>query len=311
MNNKIKTAAVLGAGAVGSYVIWGLAKKKGIDLCVIADGERKQRLENEGLLINGEIFRPAVKTAREAHGVDLLIVALKYNALSPALDDIEAVTGENTVVMSIMNGVNSEEIIAGRIGEEHMLYSLIKISSEHRDGGVWFNGEATPGIFFGEKGSPEISPRMAAVIDLFDGTPLRLHPTEDIVTAIWDKFAINISNNLPQAVLGCGIGAYRDSSYAFDLYIRLRRETAAVAAAKGITISPEPDAMMKNGTFPKAARYSTLQDLDAKRPTEVDMFAGELCRMGKETGVPTPYSECFYDLIKALEEKNSGLFDYC
>jgi len=310
MYNKIKSVAVLGAGAVGSYIIWGLAKKAGVDLCIIADGERKDRLLRDGLLINGEVFRPAVKTAAEAYGVDLLIVALKYNALLSALDDIEAVTGENTVVMSLMNGVNSEEIIGERIGTEHMLYSLIKISSEHRDGGVRFNGDTTPGIFFGEKGSTQLSPRTAALIELFKGTPLHYHACEDIVTEIWDKFALNVSNNLPQAIIGCGVGAYADSKYAFELFINLRRETSAVAAARGITVSPEPDEMLKRGIVPKSARYSTLQDLDAKRPTEVDMFAGELCRMGRETGVPTPYSECIYNLIKALEEKNSGLFDY-
>lgn len=59
-----------------------------------------------------------------------------------------------------------------------------------------------------------------------------------------------------------------------------------------------------------SARYSTLQDLDAKRHTEIDMFSGVLMRMGKELGIPTPYNEYTYHMIKALEEKNDGLFDY-
>ena len=58
------------------------------------------------------------------------------------------------------------------------------------------------------------------------------------------------------------------------------------------------------------ARYSTLQDLDAGRQTEVEMFSGALVRMGKELGVPTPYNEFTYHMIKAVEEKNAGLFDY-
>ena len=59
-----------------------------------------------------------------------------------------------------------------------------------------------------------------------------------------------------------------------------------------------------------SARYSTLQDLDSKRHTEIDMFSGALMRMGKELGIPTPYNEYTYHMIKALEEKNDGLFDY-
>ena len=58
------------------------------------------------------------------------------------------------------------------------------------------------------------------------------------------------------------------------------------------------------------ALYSTLQDLDAGRHTEIDMFSGALMAMGKELGIPTPYNEYTYHIIKALEEKNDGLFDY-
>lgn len=62
--------------------------------------------------------------------------------------------------------------------------------------------------------------------------------------------------------------------------------------------------------FLRLPDYSTLQDLDAGRHTEIDMFSGALIRMGKELGIPTPYNEYTYHMIKALEEKNDGLFDY-
>ena len=62
--------------------------------------------------------------------------------------------------------------------------------------------------------------------------------------------------------------------------------------------------------MPASARYSTLQDLDAKRHSEIDMFSGALIIMGKELHIPTPYNEYTYHMIKALEEKNDGLFDY-
>lgn len=63
------------------------------------------------------------------------------------------------------------------------------------------------------------------------------------------------------------------------------------------------------GLADKAAA-NTLQDLDAGRHTEIDMFSGALMRMGRELGIPTPYNEYTYHMIKALEEKNDGLFDY-
>lgn len=71
------------------------------------------------------------------------------------------------------------------------------------------------------------------------------------------------------------------------------------------------DASSGHGSaVPPSARYSTLQDIDAGRHTEIDMFSGALIRMGKELGIPTPYNEYTYHMIKALEEKNDGKFDY-
>lgn len=73
---KIQSVAVLGAGAVGSYVIWGLSEKKNISLSVIAKGERAERLKADGCLINGKTYHPEVLTPEEAKGVDLLVVSL-------------------------------------------------------------------------------------------------------------------------------------------------------------------------------------------------------------------------------------------
>lgn len=67
---RIKSVAVLGAGAVGSYIIWGLSNRKDIKLGVIAEGERKERLEKNGCLINEKVYYPEVWTPSEANGVD-------------------------------------------------------------------------------------------------------------------------------------------------------------------------------------------------------------------------------------------------
>ena len=89
----------------------------------------------------------------------------------------------------------------------------------------------------------------------------------------------------------------------------LRRELEAIATARGIDLRIA-DAVSHGCAVPATARYSTLQDLDAGRHTEIDMFSGALMRMGKELGIPTPYNEYTYHMIKAMEEKNDGLFDY-
>lgn len=307
---KIKSVAVLGAGAVGSYVIWGLSEKKDIRLGVIASGERAKRLKNKGCKINDTVYHPEVWTPEEAHGVDFLIVSLKYGALPGALDNITAVTGENTVIMSLMNGVDSEEIIAEKVGAEHLIHAVIKVASHKENDGYVFNPEATLGIIFGEVSAPYDSERVQAVLDLFSGTGLHYRATDCILEEIWSKFRLNVCNNLPQAILGAGVGCYRDSVHMKAISDGLRAELMAIAEAKGIDISKADVSSGRGSAVPPTARYSTLQDLDAGRHTEIDMFSGALIRMGKELGIPTPYNEFTYHMIKALEEKNDGRFDY-
>ena len=307
--NKFYKVAIIGAGAVGCYILWGLSQREDIDLCVIASGERKERFEREGFVINDRLYRPVVKTPAEAHGADLIILAVKYNALRTAVSDIKEIADRHTVVMSLMNGVDSEEVIASKINEEQIIPSLIKVASERKGNRVYFDAESTMGIVYGERDGKSTD-RTRALADLFEGTGLHYRETDVILPEMWTKFRLNIGNNLPQAMLGVGVGAYSDSEHVLAIREALIKELEAIAEAKGIDLSAADPASSKSSKVLKRARYSTLQDLDAKRHTEIEMFSGAIVRMGKELGIPTPYNEFTYHMIKALEEKNDGLFDY-
>lgn len=304
---QIKTVAILGVGAVGAYFLWGLTEKLGENLWVIAEGERKQRLETDGVYINDKKMHICIKTPEEAKGADLLLIATKYGALEGLLDSIDTIVEKNTIVMSLLNGVTSEEVVGNRIGMEHMVYSLMKIASERVGNHVEFEGETVPGVFYGEADRNNDTDRIRAIEELFKDTPIHHHVSEDIIYDMWCKFAHNVSMNLPQAVVGCGVGFYEDSQHAAKLAAGLKEEVVAVSKSQGIDISNPPP--QKGSSDPKA-RYSTLQDLDARRPTEVDIFAGAVVQLGKKYGVATPYNEFIYHLIKVFEEKNEGKFCY-
>ena len=307
---KIKKVAVLGAGAVGSYVIWGLSSRNDIELGVIAEGERAERLKQNGCTINGKIYHPEVWNPGETDAVDLLIVAWKYGSLSAALESIQKATTENTVIMSLMNGVDSEEIIAEKVGVEHLLPAVIKVASHKEEDGYHFDPETTIGIILGELTAPYDSDRIREIEELFKDTGIHFRVTEYAREEMWSKFRLNVCNNLPQAILGAGVGCYRDSVHMKAISDGLKGELEAIAQAKGIDLSKTEASSGRGSAVPPSARYSTLQDLDAGRHTEIDMFSGALIRMGKELGIPTPYNEYTYHMIKALEEKNDGRFNY-
>ena len=300
----LKKIALIGAGAVGAYFIYGFTNLENLSFCVVAEGERAARLRKEGIMINEKKYCPEIKSPQEAKGVDLSLICTKYNDLKSTLDMVETMTEEHTVVMSMLNGIDSEEIIAERIGEEHLLYSVMRISSERKNGKIHFVPEAAIGVSVGEKGKTEPTERVLAFAELMKRAGLKCFIEKDILFNQWDKYSMNIIYNLPQAVLGVGFGAYYESRNLAAIRDRLFEEVCNVARAEGILLTQQGD---WRGACSPQARFSTLQDLDAGRHTEIEMLAGTLIRLAKKHQIEVPFCEYTYYAIKALEEKGDGI----
>lgn len=303
---EIKKIGLIGAGAIGAYFLWGMRALPREDICIIAEGERKKRIIKEGVIINGERYDYPVKAPNETEKVDLLLVATKYGALPEVLEDIKKVIKADTIILSLLNGIDSEEIIGEAVGYEHMLYSVMRISAERKGNVVFFDPIVTMGLWYGEKNQSEMTEKTKSVWNFFKKTTCNCTFKPNIISEVWYKYAINISRNLPQAVLNVGMGAYDDSQHVAFLSHKLWEEVEAVAKAKGILIPPKEFQKCER----KSACLSTLQDLRSRRHTEIDMFAGAMIKMGRCTGVEVPYCEYTYHVIKSLEEKNDGKFEY-
>ncbi len=306
-NMEYKKIALLGAGAVGAYFIYGFTHLEDVEFCVIAEGKRAERLKSQGVIINEQTYFPEIKSSSEARGADLLLVCTKYNALQGVLDQIEEITDEHTVVMSLLNGIDSEEVIGERIGAQHLVYSVMRISSERRNGKIHFVPETTIGVSVGEKGQSEPSERVLAFAELMKQAGLKCIIEKDILLNQWEKYSMNLIYNLPQAILNVGFGAYYDSENVAKIRDRMFAEICRVAQAEGIGLTKQGD---WRSVCVSKARFSTLQDLDAKRHTEVDTFTGTLIRLAEKHGMEVPFCEFAHYAIKALEEKGDGKFDY-
>lgn len=138
--------------------------------------------------------------------------------------------------MSLMNGVDSEEIIAQKVNPDNILHALIKVASHKEENGYCFNPETTIGIIFGEIKPPFESERVQAVCTLFENAQIHFRVTDYIKEEMWSKFRLNVCNNLPQAILGAGVGCYSDSTHMKAISEGLKKELEAIAQAKGIDI---------------------------------------------------------------------------
>ncbi len=147
---------------------------------------------------------------------------------------------------------------------------------------------------------------MQAVRALFADTGIHFRVTEHIREEMWSKFRLNVCNNLPQAILGAGVGCYSDSAHIKAISDGLRRELEAIAAAKGSTsprqLRPPPTAAPCR---PPRATPPCRTSTPGGTPKSI-CSPVRLIRMGKELGIPTPYNEYTYHMIKALEEKTTA-----
>lgn len=303
---KIRKVALIGVGAIGAYLIWSFDGVSDAAFTVVAEGARRERLERDGIVINGVRYPLQVQEPGQAGPQDLIFLATKYGALDEAIAMLPPLIGPNTLVLSLLNGVDSEERVARAVGAAHVVHTVIRIASQRTGTGVRFDPERVIGLNFGlTDDRAEERWKLEVLSALFANTRLRWSCPEDILTDIWMKFASNIANNLPQAIIGAPACLYTNSEHGRFLAQKLWDEAAAVAAARGIHL---PEEVLIFPGQSSAAKYSTLQDLEAGRPTEIDMFAGHMLRMAAEAGIAVPYCEYTYHAIKALEEKNDGLF---
>lgn len=308
---RIDNVLLIGVGAMGSFLAPRLYESLGDEhFHVVAGGERKRWLEEQGLNINGAICKfPVLEPGTPGHAADLIIIGVKSTGLDQALEDISAFVGPDTVILPVLNGVDSEERVGAKYGNANVLHALMRVSVVMKDGCCTYDPDLGR-ILFGEKVNEVHSDRVNAVEDIFVRAGIPYEIPADMLYAQWFKYACNVGENLSCALLGVPFGAFTRSDHVNYIRKTAMREVIAIAQKLGVALGEEEVAQQSItlGSIPFENKPSTLQDLEAGRKTEIDMFAGEVVRLGERLDVATPMAALLDHAIRALEEKNGGLF---
>ncbi len=307
----IKKVTLIGLGAMGVFFAPRISEKLGADFRILADGARKERLERKGVTVNTINYRfPIITPDVEGDPADLVIIAVKGYDLEQAIKDIRNQVGKDTIILSVLNGVESEKQVAAVYGEEHVLYSYMRISIVMKDGKTEFDPHKGS-IHFGDlKNDPEhYSENVLAVKNLFDLCGIDYKVDADMLKGIWFKFMCNVAENMTCAMFGVPFGAFQKSDDANYFRHKAMWEVIHVANKLGIDIGQNEIDRQEHtiGRLPYENKPSTLQDLEAGKHTEVDMFAGTVVRLGKELSVETPVCECFLHGIHLIEDRMFGV----
>ncbi|HXH96300.1 MAG TPA: ketopantoate reductase C-terminal domain-containing protein, partial [Gaiellaceae bacterium] len=131
------------------------------------------------------------------------------------------------------------------------------------------------------------------------------HAVADARGPQWRKVIFNAATNPIGALTGLSHGRVCERPDLRALVSGLVDEGKAVAAAQGIVLDADPEELIDHAAQPEVAydhRASMLQDVDARRPTEIDYLNGGIVRVGREHGVPTPLNQAVWALVKGVEQ---------
>lgn len=296
--------AVLGAGAVGASLV-AMMTDAGRPVTVLAEGERARRLRQEGLSVNGVHYEVPVESGeRDPH--ELVLVATKSTHLREALPLIVRAAGTGGYVMSLLNGISSEGIIAGAGAAGRVVPAMILgIDAMKNSRGVTYLNRGT--IHFGSdaRDRPVSESVLSAIAETFAAARIPATISPDIVRTLWWKFMINVGINQASAVLRAPYGLFQRSDEARDLMVEAMREVLTLSLLEGTGLAESDiDSWLRtlHGLNPEA-KTSMLQDVEAGRATEVDLFAATVLEIAARHGVDTPVNRTLYRIIRAGEER--------
>ncbi len=302
---------VLGAGAMGC-LFGGLLHRAGRDVTLIDVSARQIAAINEaGLHLerDGEVLIIPVRAAYAAHvGVapELVVLFTKTIHSEAALESIRSLIDDDTVLLSLQNGLGNEEVMARFVPRDRIVQGVTTFPADLvAPGHVRSLGSGHSQIM-GLDGL--VTLRLELIRDVLDDAGLECEISPEVTTAIWEKAAFNCALNALTAVTGLRIGPIADSPEATDLARRVAEEVVDVANRKGIGARKEVVLATIAGALAEHREHqpSMLQDVLAGRRTEVGSLNGAVVREAAALGLSVPFTEALYLLVRTLESTIPG-----
>lgn len=310
--DRIRRVSIVGMGALG--VLYGdfFANALGKEnVTFLADRARVERYGNTPVFCNGREWSFCVRDGAlpDPRGAaQLLIFAVKATALEAAIETVRNQVGEETIILSVLNGITSESVIGGALGKEHVLYCV---------------GQGMDAVKLGNKltyshmgqiciGIPEDEaykePMLKAVTDLFDETGLPYTREPDILRRLWCKWMLNVGVNQVVMVTEGTYGTVQKPGKERQMMMEAMTEVVALAKRYQIQVTDEDlqSYVELIDTLSPDGMPSMRQDGLAGRQTEVELFAGAVIRKAEACGLDVPVNRELYRRVKEMEAEYLG-----
>jgi 2-dehydropantoate 2-reductase len=298
--------AVVGCGAMGSVYAALLADSGNEVLAVDPWTAHVAAINTAGLRVEGasgdRIVRLRATTVAPRETMDLVIIAAKATGIGSAAAEARSLTGPDTVVLAIQNGLGSADIIATTIGPDQLAVGIAGGfgAAMKAPGHAFHNGMEVVRIGAHAGLAPK---RVDDIAALWRAAGFRTEAVADIAAMQWDKLICNVAYSAPCALTGLTVGQVIDDPDIGPVSRAAAREAWTVASARGIRIDiTDPVAHVRAfGARIPNARPSLAQDLAGGRRGEIDMINGAIPREAAKVGIEAPVNATLTALVRQRE----------
>lgn len=294
----IKNVLICGLGAVGMTFACKIQRVLPECLKVLVDVERLKRYSQNPPKMNGEEkFFDYVLPYETDYKADLVIIATKFDGLEAVCRNLKNFVDENTIILPILNGIEAEEYVAEIYGWDKVLYGYFIGHSAMRVGNSVVQDGVGKIVFGGASA--------ASVAEFFSRVGIDFDNPENIKYAKWLKFSLNVVSNQSSCILKMTFGDMQKSERFQEFARNIVREVMELARLEGVEgwENLEEDFIKALFMMSEDGKTSMWQDVEAGKKTELEIFAGTVLKLGAKHGVPTPYNQVMYEMIRIIEEK--------
>lgn len=292
--------SVMGAGAVGCYY-GGMLARAGHEVVMIARPEHAQAMQNNGLLLDTQAFKEHVTVQASTdpasvQGSNAVLFCVKSTDTESAGAAIQLYLQNNTVVLSLQNGVDNAQRLSGLLTQP-VIPAVVYVATEMAGPGhVRHHGRGE--LLLGPW------PGSTAFVSMLTQAGIPTQVSNNVTGALWDKLIINCAVNALSAIPQMAYGQLMQGPGVEQVMRDVVQECLLVAQAAGVVLTADPWAAVQRiaQTMP-TQRSSTAQDLARGKRSEIDHLNGYVVQLGHTLGVPTPANRVLHTLVKLLESQ--------
>ena len=297
----MKHIAIIGMGALG--LLYGDMLNSAFDVGFIVDSRRRAEYESQPITVNGVPKSFKLLDAGAQNPADLVIFAVKSNALDSAMADAAGYIGPDTVILSLLNGITSERILGERFGFDHIVYCTAQgMDAVRVERSLRYSqrGKLCVGLPGGRT-----SPDLEALCAALEAAQVPYEADPDIMHRLWSKFMLNVGVNQVVMVREGGYGTIQKPGPERDQMIAAMREVIALSKLEGVPVTEEDlqDYLNLLAPLDPEGMPSMRQDGLAHRKSEVELFSGTVLRLAAKHGLAVPVNENLYRTILDMESR--------